>query len=255
MKNRISSIMDTRKKRTGAIVLSLVLIATLCTGFAFAANALAADSHDGDSGKTYQLQRSGRFTINGDGSITPANDEKLDGILDSYNVPPFSLTPNDKPKEDAAISDGITLTGCNDEQARNMSGQQIQRPITFNINGDGSVTPAKNDDKVDSLFDSFNIPQSETRSGDVVLSTNTTFTDCVIGSNPASRDSDLAPPTYTDAEKAQMIDDIESGKIQPFGKFNNDGTIEIYNLPEGLPVGAEIDVSLFSVSGCSVIGE
>jgi len=44
MKTRISSIMDTSKKRVGAVIVSLVLVATLSTGFAFAVNAYTAIS-------------------------------------------------------------------------------------------------------------------------------------------------------------------------------------------------------------------
>jgi len=46
MKNRISSIMDTSKKKAGAVVLCLALIGTMCTGVAF-----AADSNTGDANK------------------------------------------------------------------------------------------------------------------------------------------------------------------------------------------------------------
>lgn len=45
MKNRISSILDTTKKRVGAVVICAALIGTLGTGFAFAANVMNA--HDG----------------------------------------------------------------------------------------------------------------------------------------------------------------------------------------------------------------
>ena len=44
MKKRITSIMDTSKKRVGGLVVALALVATLGTGFAFATNALAATS-------------------------------------------------------------------------------------------------------------------------------------------------------------------------------------------------------------------
>jgi hypothetical protein len=45
MKNRISSIMDTNKKRVGAVIICAVLIGALGTGVAFAANFISA--HDG----------------------------------------------------------------------------------------------------------------------------------------------------------------------------------------------------------------
>jgi hypothetical protein len=43
MKNRITSIMDTSKRRKGAIIVVLILAATLCTGFVFAANETTID--------------------------------------------------------------------------------------------------------------------------------------------------------------------------------------------------------------------
>jgi hypothetical protein len=44
MRTRISSIMDTSKKRMGAVIMSLALVATLATGFAFNVSAYAANS-------------------------------------------------------------------------------------------------------------------------------------------------------------------------------------------------------------------
>jgi hypothetical protein len=41
-----------------------------------------------------------------------------------------------------------------------------------------------------------------------------------------------ASGVFTDAEWTQIIADIESGKLQPIGRINDDGTLELYNLQE-----------------------
>jgi len=46
MKKRISSIMDTGNKRIGIVIISILLIATVCTGFAFAGNRIDSDNYD-----------------------------------------------------------------------------------------------------------------------------------------------------------------------------------------------------------------
>jgi hypothetical protein len=46
MKKRIASVMDTQSKKLGTVIISLVLVATLCTGFVFTTNAMASGNQN-----------------------------------------------------------------------------------------------------------------------------------------------------------------------------------------------------------------
>jgi hypothetical protein len=190
MKNRISFIMDTRKKRLGTIIVSIAIIATLCTGLAFAAtNGSAASTNNGTPGEAAQsvdtritfetedgqeveisnpqfMRPAGRFRIEADGSRTAIADEWVDGFYDRHNVPQAPSIFDRDDSEDAEFSFSI-------------------------VANDGSV----------------------------------------LAGDPAMFDIAHTLPTYTDEEWSQIIADIESGKLQPHGQINNDGTLTIFDVP------------------------
>jgi hypothetical protein len=67
MKKRISSIMDTGSKKTGIAIIFIMLIATLCTGFAFAGNRIVLDNYDNQN-------------ANFSGMTEPGSSDTKDGI-------------------------------------------------------------------------------------------------------------------------------------------------------------------------------
>jgi len=189
MKNRISSIMDTRKKRLGTIIISLVLVATLCTGFVFAASAYAA-TNNGNSEWLWQ---------NAETTIT-VKDQDGNGI--------------------------------------HVNNSQLLRPAgMFKVEDDGSITQVR-DKWVDAFYDRMGVPESpsffereELKDGEMTSYSITLTDGSYLGTDPAKYD--IAPPqrTYTDAEWAQILADIESGKLQPSGQVNADGTFTLFNNP------------------------
>jgi hypothetical protein len=140
------------------------------------------------------------------------------------------------------------------------NGQQIQlvRPAgRYIVNADGSLTEAP-DEYVDSFYDKNNIPPSPfasdfSRNGGEV--TGVFLAPNEYNPNAISQN---APPIYTDGELAQIIADIESGKIPITGQFKADGTFEMYNLPEEMAnrslEGAEIIATFTAHDGEAISG-
>lgn len=181
MKNRISSIMDTRKKRLGFVIISVMLVATLCTGFAFAASAHTDNTDKNNPGTTLQGTDT-RFTDK-DGKET---------IIDS---------------------------------------PQIIRGERFKIGEDGKLVPDR-DTWVDNYLDRLGIPYSQSPSifdrDDENASFDYFFTD---KDDDENFNTVPAASNYTAEELAQIIADIESGKLPLSGQINADGTLTIFNNP------------------------
>jgi hypothetical protein len=119
-----------------------------------------------------------------------------------------------------------------------ISNPQFMRPAgRFRIEEDGSRTPVQ-DDWVDSFYERHNIPQSpsifEREDADVVEFSFSIYAKdgSALAGEPGIFDIIPPLPTYTDEEWAQIIADIESGKLQPSGQVNADGTITIWNRPD-----------------------
>jgi beta-lactamase regulating signal transducer with metallopeptidase domain len=184
MKNRISSIMDTRNKRLGITIIFIMLAVTMGTGFAFAVNGAVPDNNN--SGR--ELQGAGSTFTDENGN----NGSVADGQVGQTG----RLTPN---------NDGTYTLAPNDDFP---NGLNIVNPFSF---GDGAIL-----------------------GGDVTVDFN-------AGHNLERED--IALPTYTEEEMAQIRADIESGQTQPAGIIHPDGTMEWFNRHEIIPEDAEIDWS------------
>ena len=76
--------------------------------------------------------------------------------------------------------------------------------------------------------------------------------------DPLGNVPNIPLPTYTDEEEAQIIAEIESGERPPMGRMKDNGTFELYSIPEGSMLSElspeelkslEITVSLFNLDG------
>ena len=229
------------------VFLSLILTVVLCAAGVGMACALTANGNspqvvgttDYDASTNIEESQTAMFYAEGETSI--------------YTYPNISL-PNLSDEENLLFMDeNGNETAINKEDLVRPSARII-------VNDDGSMNDVS-DKQVDSLYESLNIPESPFLSDHDILSNDaesTAVTFITAGEPNPFIDPHIPLPTYTDEEWAQLIADIESGKIPITGRFNEDGTFEYYSIPVEMAghsfAGAESSFSFALPDGSEVSG-